>query len=127
MIYSIGTDTIEIIGVLLDYSTPLVRERSTVQSCPAAPIFQRLNNGFGRDKHPECTAETPVAPLETCKIRGAPATEAAILRGSTKLALVTLQTAQRCLTNSAKQHLVDDAIEALRIGLEMAREEAGNV
>jgi hypothetical protein len=50
-------------------------------------------------------------------------TEAAILRGTLKMALLTLQTASAARSERARKLLVADAIDGLRIGLDIAREE----
>lgn len=49
-------------------------------------------------------------------------TEALILRGALKLALVTLAAAQETRSPSVARRLAQDAAEGLRIGLEMAEE-----
>jgi hypothetical protein len=107
MTYLDGVNTMEIIGGLPIYSPPLVRGRSSVRSRPAAPFFQRLSNGFGRDKHLECTSETPAAPADPCKIRGAsPARDILdIAAGAEQLAL-TLKWAGKGLSD-AWEHDID--------------------
>lgn len=108
-------------------ATPLVRERSSVRSRPAAPIFQSVSNDFGRDKHRECTPETPEAPTETCKIRGAGAARDIldIASGATQLA-ITLKWAGKGLSD-AWEHDIDPPrarLVALRT-LQRAHEDLG--
>lgn len=51
-------------------------------------------------------------------------TELAILRGTLKLALVTLAAAEQARSARAVQMLVADAAAGLRIGLQLAKENA---
>ena len=55
-----------------DFFFPLVRGRSTVQSCPAAPAFQGLSGEIGRDSVPLCPSATPECAADACNIGAAP-------------------------------------------------------
>jgi hypothetical protein len=50
-------------------------------------------------------------------------TEATILRGTLKMALLTLQAASAARSELARKLLIEDAIDGLRIGLDIVREE----
>ncbi len=49
--------------------TPLVRGRSTVQSCPAAPIFQWVSRRGGPRKTPKRQEQIAKCAGDSCKIR----------------------------------------------------------
>jgi hypothetical protein len=89
----------------MDSTATLVRGRSTVQSCPAAPSFQALSGELGRDRDSANTVETPKASPETCKIRGAARDILDVAAGAEQLA-ITLKWAGKGLSD-AWEHDID--------------------